>query len=62
MLFLLHCTCNFPILNIKGVGLWCLTPLSTIFQYIMAVSFIGEGNRRTQRKPSNLARLLQMVV
>ena len=26
-----------------GVGLWCLS-------YIMAVSFIGEGNRSTQRQ------------
>jgi len=25
--------------------LWCLMPLSTIFSYIMAVSFIGGGNR-----------------
>jgi len=27
------------------VGLWFLTPLSTIFQYIVAVSFIGVGLR-----------------
>jgi len=26
-------------------------PLSTIFNYIMAVSFIGGGNRRARRKP-----------
>ena len=26
------------------VGLWCLTPLSTIFMLIVAVSFIGGGN------------------
>ena len=32
-------------------GLWCLTPFSTIFQYIMAVSFICGGNRSTQNKP-----------
>jgi hypothetical protein len=24
--------------------LWCLTPLKTIFNYIVAVGFIGEGN------------------
>jgi hypothetical protein len=34
------------------LGLWCLTPLSTIFQlYIVAVSFNGGGNRNTWRKP-----------
>ena len=37
----------------SGLGLWCLMPLSTIFHlyYIVAVSFIGGGNRSTQRKP-----------
>jgi hypothetical protein len=29
--------------------LWSLTPLSTIFHYIVAVSFIGGGNRNTRR-------------
>jgi len=28
-----------------GLGLWYLTPLSTIFHYIVAVHFIGRGNR-----------------
>ena len=27
-----------------GLCLWCLTPLSTIFSYILVVSFIGGGN------------------
>jgi hypothetical protein len=33
--------------------LWCLTPLSTIFQlrYVVAISFIGWENRSTTRKP-----------
>ena len=36
------------------LGLWCLMPLSTIFQlqmYIVVVSFIGGGNQSTQGKP-----------
>jgi hypothetical protein len=32
----------------KGLGLWYLMPLSTIFQ---VVSFIGGGNLTTLRKP-----------
>jgi hypothetical protein len=33
-------------ISVGGFGLWCLTPLSTIFQ----VSFIGGGNRNARRK------------
>ena len=30
----------------QKLGLWCLTPLSTIFQLIVVVSFIDGGNWR----------------
>ena len=42
-----------------GLGLWCLTPLSTIFQ------FIDGGNRNTWRKPPtchNLVKLLTNLI
>jgi hypothetical protein len=35
---------------ILNLGLWCLTPLSTIFSYIIAFSFIGGRNRRSTCK------------
>jgi hypothetical protein len=34
-----------------GLGLGCLMPLSTMFQYMVAVSFIGAGNLSIRRKP-----------
>ena len=36
------------------LGLWCLTPLSTIFRLCRAVSFIGEGNQSTRKKNLDL--------
>jgi hypothetical protein len=33
------------------LGLLCLTPLSTIFQLYLGVSFIGGGYQSTRRKP-----------
>jgi hypothetical protein len=38
--------------------LWCLTPLSQYFSYIMAVSFIGGGKWGTQRNPPTCPRSL----
>jgi hypothetical protein len=40
-----HCLMNY--MSIIGLGLQCLTPISTIFQ-LVAVSFIGGGNRSTR--------------
>ena len=38
--------------HLNGLGLWCLTPLSTIFLLYCSSQFIGGGNRSAQRKPS----------
>ena len=34
-----------------GLQLWCSAPLSIIYSYIVAVSFIDGGNRSIRRKP-----------
>ena len=38
-------------------GLWYLRALSTIFSYIVMVSFIGGGNRKYPEKTTNLSQI-----
>ena len=42
---------NFELPHVIELGLWYLWQLSTIFRYIVGVSFIGGGNVNTRRKP-----------
>ena len=40
------------------LGLWCLTPLSTMFKLYRGSQFIDGGIRSTQRKPPTCRKLL----
>jgi len=42
-------------------GLWCLTPLSIIFQLYRGGQFIGGGNQSTRRKPPGLSQVTDKV-
>jgi hypothetical protein len=42
--------------NMVDRGLWCLTPLSTIFQLYYGSQFIVGGNRSAWKKPSTCHR------
>ena len=48
-------------LRMKGIGLWCLTSLSTIFPLYHVVSFIGGGNQSPCRKPRPVASQCQTL-
>ncbi len=41
----------------RWFGLWCLTPLSTIFSYIVAFSFIGWRKPEYQEKIADLSQV-----
>ena len=45
-----------------GLGLWCLTPLSTIFQLYRIGQFYWWGNRSTQRKPQTYRKSLKNFI
>ena len=47
--------------TLNSEGLWCLAPLEQYFSYIVPVSFIGGGNRSTQKKPPTFGKLLTNV-
>jgi len=44
------------------VGLWCLMPLSTIFQLYRGGQFIGGENQSTQRKPQVTDKLYHIML
>ena len=47
---------------VSYVMIWCLTPLSTLCQLHLAVSFISGGNRSTQIKPPQVTDKLYHIM
>jgi len=41
----------------NSIELWCLRNFQQYFSYIVVVSFIGGGNRRTRKKTTDLSRV-----
>ena len=39
----------------RGLGLWCFTSPSTIFQFILAIGLIGRGNLEYTEKTTDLS-------
>ena len=53
--------CNTRLFSVY-VELWCLTPLSTLFRYVVAVSLVDGGNRRTRRKPPTCCKSMTNII